>query len=93
MSFVLLVQPRNWRLCWAEFEKLVAIRSKLHWVVRALDLFYSALMGFRPFHLKCGAPRTGPPRHKGLSWALKVRRAALISESHLPHQAMRGKNR
>ena len=32
----------------AEFKKLVAIQSKSHWVVRALDLFYSALMGVPP---------------------------------------------
>ena len=35
-------------LCWAEFEKLVAIQSKPQWVVHALDLFHRALIGVPP---------------------------------------------
>ena len=44
-------------LCWAEFEKPVAIRSKLQWDVRTLDLFHSALMGVPP--IPCDTRCTG----------------------------------
>ena len=35
-------------LCSAKFEKLVAIRFRPQWVVRALDVFHNALMGVPP---------------------------------------------
>ena len=35
-------------LCWAEFEKLVALQPKPQSVVRARDLFHSSLMGVLP---------------------------------------------
>ena len=44
-------------LCWAEFEKLLAIQSKPQWVVRALYLFHSALMGIPPIASKVRCTR------------------------------------